>query len=197
MERRGVYRKGSAGHVRNVNTYQLARQKFKKWRLPFTALLAFVLIFGTVPGTGEKFQTSLLTAHEQEALAGVSPEQARKVILNELRVFVDECKKYKITKCSEKGELVINDVVNSGDFVLETLPAVERFIAVFEGAMSNAACKYGLSTRVQQAQDIEKFITDFTERYGASFINTKLSDSAHLFSQALSELSALVDTCFK
>lgn len=197
MERRGVYRKGSAGHPRNVNSYQITRQKFKKWRFPLTALLAFALIFGTVPGTGEVFQTSLLTASEREALVTVAPEQARKTILNELRYFVDDCKKYKITECSEKGELVINDVVNSGDDVLATLDGVEHFVAEFEGVVAQAVCKYELSAKVENAKALQKSVSDFTSRYGESFTNSQLTVGAADLNKAVSGLSAFVDSCFK
>ena len=197
MERRGIYRKGSAGHARNINTYQLYRQKYKKWRLPFAVLLAFTLIFGTVPGTGEIFQTSLLTANQKQELSQVKPELARKTILNELRVFVDSCKKYKIAECSEKGELVINDVVNSGDAVLATLDGVENFVAQYEAEVARDACKFELSTQMTALQDAKKSVAEFLNRYFDVLPDASLKDGSKKLDEAVSSLGMFTDSCFE
>lgn len=64
MERKGVYNKGRQGHARNARNAHgslFPHQAFKKFRLPFVAVLAFMFVFGVAPMMGDKLETSVVT----------------------------------------------------------------------------------------------------------------------------------------
>lgn len=62
MERKSVYNKGRQGqHSRNISSFVLARQHFKKIRFPIMGLFAVLFVFGMAPIVGNEFQTSTLT----------------------------------------------------------------------------------------------------------------------------------------
>lgn len=195
MERRGIYRKGSAGHARNVNSYRLYMQRIKKWRFPLTALLALVLVFGVVPGTGEKFQTSLLTATETQKLGTLQPDTARKIVLNALSDFLHDCEKFKLTQCTEQGKLVLNDVINSGNFVLNIVPSVEQFVARFEKQVAQAVCKYELSGLAPDAESIEESLASFLKKYGDVIDAVLLEKQEKQLANSAVELRRFVESC--
>lgn len=66
MEKKGVYNKGRTGHMRNGHNLEMNRHHFfKKFRLPITAVIAFMFVFGMAPIVGEELQGSVLTATQE------------------------------------------------------------------------------------------------------------------------------------
>lgn len=195
MDRVGIYRKGRQGHARNINSYKLAREKFKKWRLPFTALLALVIVFGTAPLVGEDFQTSLLTNRETVNLVEKNPEEARKVLLGALHDFMKDCERFLMTKCVEEGKLLLRDIVNSGENLLAVLPAIEDFEERFEGEVALKACKFDLGKIGVDARVNDRALREFLERYGETLGSETLFNRAENFQSSAAALNEFVDSC--
>lgn len=195
MERRGIYRKGSQGHARNISSYRLARQSFRKWRYPLTAFLALVFVFGTAPVVGDEFQASLLTNGETAGLVRQNPEKARKVILNLLHEFVKDCERFKIATCSEVGRLLVSDIVNSGDRLSEVIPAVQDFEERFEEEVALKACKYDLGKLLLPAKSASRDIAKFFERYGEALDSGELNRNVAELGTSLQSLEHIVEFC--
>lgn len=195
MEKKGVYRKGGAGHVRNVNLYRLYRERYKKWRITITALLAFTLVFSMAPIVGDGFQASLLTADTTEDFINNHPEEAKKSILLALNDFVLDCEKYKMTQCVEIGHTLTRDVVNAGKNLNKVLPALMDFEERFEGELAKNACRFDLRKAVSQVQSAQKALKDFTEKYGESYASPELLDNEKKLEEALAGLDKFVESC--
>lgn len=195
MEKGGIYRKGRQGHARNVNTYKLSREKFKKWRLPFTAVLAILLVFGTAPIVGENFQASLLTHPETVDMVEKNPEAARKILLGALHDFLKDCERFLMTECTEKGKLLLHDIVNSGEKLFLTLPAVEDFEERFEGEVALKACKFDLGKIGVEANLQKRALEDFLKRYGETLGSETLSKAASAFQSSVESLNQFVESC--
>ena len=196
MERRGIYRKGSAGHSRNVSSYKVYRQKFKKWRFPFVLLLALVIVFGTAPIVGEEFQASLITAPETAALVNANPDQARKVILDALHDFVRDCDRFKMEQCVSEGKILVSNVINSKSDLNQFLPVIEKFEDRFSPQLSRSACKFDLGNALITAKSFQKTTSGFMERYGGEFEDAGLSDAAVKLDSAVVFLDKFVESCF-
>lgn len=195
MEKGGIYRKGRQGHARNVNTYKLTREKFKKWRLPFTAALALLFVFGTAPIVGENFQASLLTNPETVNMVKKNPEAARKVLLGALHDFLKDCERFLMTECAENGKLLLHDIVNSGEKLVLVLPAVEYFEERFEREVALKACKFDLGKIGVEANLQKRAFDDFLKRYGETLSSERLSEAAAAFQSSAENVNQFVDSC--
>lgn len=149
MERRGVYRKGSAGHARSFNLYRLFRQRDhhshnNKWRWPITAVLALMLVFGVAPSVGDEFnfQASVLTADKKQELLNAEPEALKKGLVNIIKSVVDDCARFKMNACVFEGNALMNDIaVETGDAV-KYISLAENFIIRFEADIEFNKCKF-------------------------------------------------------
>lgn len=149
MERRGVYRKGSAGHARSINLYRLFRQRdhhnhSNKWRWPITAVLAIALVFGVAPSVGDEFnfQASILTMDQKQELLDAKPEVLKKELVGILKSVVDDCAKFKMDACVLEGNALMNDIaVERGDAV-KYVDLAENFIGRFEMEIEFNECKF-------------------------------------------------------
>lgn len=195
MDRAGIYRKGRQGHARNVNSYKLARQNFKKWRFPFTALLALLFVFGTAPLVGEDFEASLLTNEMTVEAVAKNPEGTRKVLLNALHEFLKDCDRFLMTECSEEGKLLVRDIVNSGENLSGLLPKIEDFEERFEGEVALKACKFDLGKIAADAKVNERSLSEFLNRFGATLGSEELEDLAENQTSNVSALNRFVDAC--
>lgn len=194
MDKRGIYRKGSAGHARNINAYRLSMQRFKRWRYPLTVLLALVFVFGAAPIVGEQMQTSLLTAQERIQLQKAPAEDVRKVLLNSIKSFVDECEKFKITQCVENGKALIRDVIHSGNGVYGMVSEAENFEARFSSAVANAACKYELGGILAQINSSQSSLKTFLDAYGEDLGADSLASFGKL-KEVSAALNKVVKSC--
>lgn len=193
MERRGVYRKGSAGHVRNVGAYRMARQNFKKWRAPITAFLGLVFVFGTAPVVGENFQASLLTSPEVSAVLLKHPEEARKALIGPLAEFVKDCERFQLDACVSRGISLTPLLVNAAPEELsQVLSELERFESDFEPMIARSACKYDLRKLVSQERSSVQEIQEFFDRYGE--VLGESGDTASLVKN-LELLDGIVESC--
>lgn len=195
MERKGVYVKGRAGHVRNVGMYRLYMQKGKKWRGPLTAFVAVLLVFGLAPVVGDEFQASLLTNSGTEQEIRANPEQARKIMLNSLAEFINDCERFKMTECVFSGRALIKNVINSGDRLLELLPAIEDYESSYEREIAVNACKFDLNGLVLKEKKLKKSVADFVERYGEALGVSSLIENVNKLSSAVTSLDELVSSC--
>lgn len=143
MERKGIYRKGSAGHARNIASYRVYREKIKKWRIPLTGLLALALVLTSVPSTGEKFQASVLTQEQAFGLSSFQPAQIRKIILNTLKSFIDDCKKYFMDQCVDEGRVLVRQLIAGEEKdVFSFVQPSENFFRRYERAIEDNRYKY-------------------------------------------------------
>lgn len=197
MDRKGIYRKGRAGHSRNINTYRLYRQNYKKWRLPFTAVLAFMLIFGLAPVVGEQFQTSLLTVQEASTYADANPQYAKKMLLDEVKSFTDSCAGFLMTQCENDGKALLTDMVNpnfSSD-VRSLVSAVTNFEEKFLDELANNACKFDLGNAVTQVKPAQRAIQEVASKYPDSLGSAGLTDSINALNKAINGLDSFVESC--
>lgn len=196
MERRGVYRKGSAGHVRNVGSYRLSRQNFKKWRVPLTALLALMFVFGTAPVVGEEFQASLLTAEQTERFSQADPEELRKALLGALQTFVNDCDRFLLDECKTQGNRLMSQIASSpkGE-VIKYIAAAENFASQFEPSVALHACKFDLGNVLVQNRGMEKNVEQFLEKYGDMLDPTQYGAFENHVHSGISELKKLVAFC--
>ncbi|MBI5413197.1 hypothetical protein HZA42_02495 [Candidatus Peregrinibacteria bacterium] len=195
MERKGAYVKGHAGHVRNVGMYRLYMQKAKKWRGPITAFVAVLMVFGLAPSVGDEFQASLLTNPGTETAIKANPEQARKIMLNSLAEFINDCERFKMTECASAGRGLVKDVINSGDRLLELLPAIEDYESRYEHEVAVNACKFDLNGLVLKGKELKKSVAGFTERYGEALGVASLTENANKLSSSVTSLDELVSSC--
>lgn len=196
MERRGVYRKGSAGHVRNVGSYRLARQNFKKWRVPVTALLALVLVFGTAPMVGEDLQTSLLTVEQTQRFSQAEPEALRKALLGALRTFVNDCDRFLMDECKNEGNRLISQVASAAKSdVTKYVTAAEDFASQYEETVALKACKFDLGNVFTQSKLAQKTLKDFLEKYGDMIDPMEYSVAEGSINSAPGALQKLVSFC--
>jgi hypothetical protein len=195
MDRAGIYRKGRQGHARNVNSYKLAREKFKKWRLPFTAVLALLFVFGTAPIVGENFQASLLTNPETVNLVEKNPEGARKVLLSAFHDFLKDCERFLMTECIEEGKLLLHDIVNSGERLSLVFPSVEDFEERYEAAVALKACKFDLGKIALDAKANESALQNFLKKYGETLGSKELFYRSEWLKSSVIALNEFVDSC--
>lgn len=200
MERRGIYRKGSAGHARNINSYRIYTETMKhvrKWRWPLTAMFALVIVFGVTPGVGEQFQTALLTADQTEKLAQVDAEEGRKIIINSLKDFMDDCSRFKIPNCAEEGSALMNEVINPENDVLTNVYLVENFVAKYEETVARASCRYDLRAAYLRTQEASEAAEVFLERYGDVVDSADLEKYLQDLNETADNLELFVESCFK
>lgn len=149
MERRGVYRKGSAGHARSINLYRLFRQRDhhshnNKWRWPITAVLALMLVFGVAPNVGDEFnfQASILTADQKQELLNAEPEALKKGLVEIIKSVVDDCAKFKMEACVLEGNALMNEIAVETGNPVKYVALAERFIDRFEADIEFNMCKF-------------------------------------------------------
>lgn len=198
MERRGVYRKGSAGHVRNINSYSFYKKyenQIRRFRLPLTALMALAIVFGTAPMVGEQLQTSLLTAEQTAKLENVDQNSGRKVVMDVLKEFVDDCNRFKIYDCAEGGEKILNDITGGKRDLSEDIFAVEQFAALYESKVARASCHYDLGEAFVQAQAAKNALESFTKDYGDVVDASLLKAEWERLNKTLEGLDKFVDLC--
>lgn len=195
MERKGVYRKGRAGHVRNVNSYTVVRQHYKQWKLPFAALVALIAIFGTAPGAGDLFTASLLTNSSTYQDVATNPELARKALAEDLQTFVADCKRLSVSECVEPGNVILVDLQNPAHAVSDVLPALEAFEARYEHQLAKAACRYDLGDVVAESVELQKQMTKFTDRFSAALGSSELAERVEAMHGAATELRTFVESC--
>ncbi len=196
MERRGVYRKGSAGHVRNVGAYRLARQNFKKWRVPLTALLALIFVFGTAPVVGEELQTSLLTAEQTQRFSQADPEGLRKALLEALKTFVKDCDRFLGDECKTQGDRLISQIAAAPKSdVQKFVAAAEKFASQFEETVALKACKFDLGNVFAQNKGMQKTVQEFLGKYGDMLDPAQYGAFENHVNSGISELKKLVEFC--
>lgn len=165
MEKRGIYNKGRQGHARNVNTYYLSRQKFKKWRLPLTALLALMFVFGVAPIVGDEFKAAVLTVDPALQLATTDPVQSRKMLMSTVQSFIADCGRLVIPSCTDEGKILLNDIVDSRSDVLGLVQRVEIFEGAFFEEVAQKACRFDVGNNVVKMKLIQKDLEDFVSKY--------------------------------
>lgn len=166
MERRGVYRKGSAGHVRNINIYRLYMQKAKRWRAPIALFLALTIVFSAAPTVGDEFQASLLSVDEQAKVQTSQPEEVKKVLLDAVKSFTDECDRFKLNDCVADGKSLMNEIALAGQDVLKYVLRAEDFSGKYEKTVALYACKYDLGNAFVQVKPVQDSLNTFFEQYG-------------------------------
>ena len=173
----------------------LARQHYKKWRVPLAAFFALTFVFGVAPVVGDEFQTSLITADVSPQLIQSNPALAKKTLLDATNEFVKDCERFKMQECAEHGHALLNDIANSGDKVGQTLPAVEKFQDQYDAEVALRACKYGLGEIATDLTATQKLLNTFAVRYGPSMQESEVETKAKALNAAVWALNAVVDSC--
>lgn len=203
MERRGVYRKGSAHHPRNINPYLLYRQHVKKWRLPMTVIVVLLLVFGVAPRVGDNFQTSVLSseknvasnAFQSSADAFQSSADLRKTLMNGVKTMVSECDRFAMTQCKEDGSALLEKLSQADRSPEQLHEAVTGFIAQFQSHLAWNSCKFDLGEVVVTSRSLAKKADQFVERYGTVIETPEALEQIKNFTAALDALELFVDGC--
>lgn len=195
MDRRGVYRKGSAGHARNVGSYRLYMQNFKKWRRPMTGLLAVILIFGLAPRTGDLSQTSILTAEQAQVFADMPAEEVKKALMESVKAFADECAKFKMEECGREGNELLQGIAGAEIGVGESVSAAVEYEDRFSAALSSNVCRYELSRNIAKLRAVSRQARDFAAEYEILFSGRQLEGAIASTDSAAAQLSEFVKSC--
>lgn len=195
MERRGVYRKGSAGHARNASSFRIYREHFKRWRVTLTAFLAFALLLSTAPQVGDQFKASLLSVDEASQLSQMSAQDARKTLLNELHVFVNDCATYALDECKAEGDALLANLASGEPETSAMLRAVEDFVLGFETDLALMACRYELAEAVNNLKKVENSLSQFQERYGEMLSTSVGQQHQKRLQQTRLALTTFVESC--
>ncbi|MEK9132586.1 MAG: hypothetical protein AAB606_02680 [Patescibacteria group bacterium] len=197
MERRGVYRKGSAGHVRNASPYRLRMEHAKRFKFPIVGMLAIALIFGMAPLVGDEFQASLLTADQMNSISAENPQHVKKVLLDSLNSFVKDCSKYKIESCVKEGGELIHKVAVSGKDVVGYVPLAESFASNYEQNLAIAFCKYDLGNSLITMKSVKEKFDELVTKYGDVFPESMLISPATNLAASMDDLNKLVHWCIQ
>lgn len=196
MERRGIYRKGSAGHVRNINIYRLYMQRIKRWRTPLTAVLAIMLVFGMAPIVGDQFQASVLTTPEQTQFQTTDPASLKKALLGVLKNFVNDCDRFRIKTCVDQGNKLINNITLAQPAdARKFVPTAEDFALNFEEEIALNVCKYDLGNAMLQSKSTQKVLDNFLEKYSESLDVSNLMPASASMTSANDVLRYFVNSC--
>lgn len=194
MERRGVYRKGSQHHPRNINPYLLYRQHLKKWRFPATLILALLFVFGLAPGAGDDFKTSVLSS-EKNAPHTQSSEQLRKTFMNGVKEVTSECDRFALTTCVQEGDALLAKLSQATESPQQQSHNVASFIARFQTELAWNSCKYDLGEAILSGHSFEKKTNAFLEHYGKVLETTEVQAELENFTQAVTALERFVEGC--
>lgn len=196
MERRGVYRKGSAHHPRNINPYLLYRQHIKKWRLPVTVIVAILFVFGLAPRVGDNFQASVLSSEKNAApSAEQSSADLRKTLMNGVKTIVSECDRFAMMQCKEEGSVLLAKLSQEDQSPEQLQEAITGFIAQFQGQLAWNSCKFDLGQVVIDGRALTKKADQFVERYGIVIETPEALEQIKNFTAALDALELFVDGC--
>lgn len=196
MEKRGIYRKGSAGHVKNMNSYNFYRQNMKKWRVPLTGLVALLLVFGIAPLVGEEFQASLLTSNEQEIVASAKPETVQKIMLSALNDFIKDCEAFRIVECVDDGKALTSAIIASPkESVSKFVGVVEEFALTYETKLALSVCKFDVGDLFVETRKSRESFQDFAEEYGDVIDSSDVSSAGNALASAEQLLYRLSKYC--
>lgn len=196
MERRGVYRKGSQGHVRNIGAYRMFRQNFKKWRVPMTVLFALFVVFSTAPSVGDQLTASVLTASQTAQLDNAtSSQESAKVLLGMVKDRIDECQKFYLDDCVAQGNALTTTMVSFGNDVSSFKGDVENFIGRFQSDVAKAACRYTLSLVATQIGENQHTLQEFNRAYGETLNDAQLNEYQSSLLAVSKGLNVVVDSC--
>lgn len=199
MERRNAYQKGRAGHARNINSYEMYREKYKKWRLPAAGLIGLLLVFGAAPVVGEEFQASLLTIQQAADLADADPAYAKKILLDEVKSFASECDRFKLSQCSADGVELISSMVdpNFKTDVRSLVSAVTRFEEKYQSNLAVKACEFDFGNAVLQAKSARNVMEEVMNKYEQALNAPEFSADYAEFSKTLEGMDAFVESCIR
>lgn len=195
MERKGVYRKGRAGHARNASSFRIYREHMKKWRVPFTALMALFVVFATAPAVGDELQTSLLTTGQVEEMHEIEPVEGRKLLLSMVDEFVKECEKFRVVACSEEGKKVSADIASASVDLSLLVHAVEEFASRFEEQVAQMACRQSLAEVIAAGNEQQRTLSTFVEKYGDVLQAPSLEKQVTQLAEVNQALNAVVQYC--
>ena len=195
MERRGIYRKGSQGHARNISSYKYYRQHLKKWRLPLTLLFALTLVFGVVPGVGNQLETSILTSGVGTDMTTQYAEQAKKALLDSLNSFVKDCARLGVQPCVSQGKNLLNDVAENKRDAVSLVSDAGKFEDFFMPQVARAACEFDLGNTLAPLAPFHQTIDSFSEHYGQAFPGANVGDQVRSLDAAVKNLNAFVKSC--
>ncbi len=195
MEHKGVYNKGSAGHVRNASTYRIIREKFKKWRGPTITAFVLVLAFGLSPYMGGDLQTSVLTSGETLQLVDKNPQEARKNVVSYQKDLITQCQTFQLTDCVEEGNQIMNAISNEALDVHIALSAVVDFEQKTLDARSKAACKYEAPKYVNDLKAAQSKLATFADSYSDSSSVNDIADQVKNLSEMITKLEATLNSC--
>jgi hypothetical protein len=161
------------------------------------ALLGFMLVFAAAPLVGDQFQASLLTNEQINSFSVENPDHVRKVLLNSLDSFVDDCERLNVEKCSEQGRTLMEEIAVSGSDVMRYSAAAELFAARYEKDVAIAACKYDLSGSLAKMKGEVAQLNYFIDMYSDVLPAPALFSASENLQNATSELDQLVQSCIE
>lgn len=195
MERRGVYRKGSAGHVRNASPYKISMDHFKRWRVPYTIVAGLFLVFGMSPAVGDQLTASVLTLPGMSAQISSQPKEARKTILQYVHDLSKECERFLMNDCVAGAQGIIAQASDDSNDIQSVLAATVSFEKEFSSQLAHNACKFDLAQTGFSLAKSQSELATFTEKYGESMADPSLALANESLKTAVDTLKMLGDSC--
>lgn len=202
MDPRGShYKKGRAGHVRNINPYAIYRQRMKKWKYPFVATGVLLLFFLSFETAGEFSKTDVLSAFREETkplFTEKNLEFGKKTLLKFLKQEIYACKLLKLTECEMQGKSLMHEVANiaSPKDAKRILTEVEMYLLDFNPLVTKKICEKAVSENREKLQrnaeqffraleaHVEKNRTRSLKKLGEDLQNTLRGLDASSFCQS-------------
>lgn len=176
--RHNPYKKGRAGHARNVNSYLIYRQKMKKWKYPFMATGVFLLFLLSFQVTGDALKTSVLDGLSSGAPFTFTKENfevGKKTLVAFLKEELDNCEKVKLDECVREGKTLLHSVtqVLSPKVAQTLLDEVEAFDTRWAPKVSKKLCEKETSESLEKIQASLKTFQNSVRSHEQSLVDAE------------------------
>lgn len=160
------------------------------------AVIGILIIFGMAPVTGDRFQTSLLTVEDAANFAETDPSYAKKILLDEVKRFSSECKRFKLSQCASAGEALLTDMVNPN--LSEDVKGMVRLVSDFEvkylQALADKSCEFDISNSLVQIKAGKKQLDFVGKEYGEVLGPAGLTENLTRLEDVLADLDGFVES---
>lgn len=186
MEKKGHYKKGRQHHARNINPYQIFRNRMKKWKYPFIGMGIVFLFLASFDISGDLLKTDILYRDEnsQFTITDENLDIAKKGFALILEEEITECERLKIQECVSQAKALQNEIqsVKTKENAREFSKKLQNFVDSFSRQKRQLACKQDLEEAFfnleDYAFDFEKYAKEYPEISELNTLLKKLKNSA-------------------